>query len=201
MSETPTPPSGTATADVILVALGGLRDEVRQTREESAQRGKETAARLEKLEETASFHAQSLKRLTDEVTAHGKQISGIVDAQTSTARAASLAAELSAQAHAKVNAVHDETRKMVESAMEIQRGAITSAVGEAVKPLADDIAAIKASDAEQTRALALQDERLALTVKLLSDLSRYKNHWAFKVGLVIGGLIAGWYATTHALPR
>ncbi|HVJ94877.1 MAG TPA: hypothetical protein VM580_34075 [Labilithrix sp.] len=110
---------------VILAALDGLRGEV--------------SSRFERLETTTAAHGEALKTLANQVSEHTKNIADQSSALTSVAKSAAVAAELSAQALSKVNTAQDEAKKMVESAMAIQKGAIESAVRVAVQPILDDV--------------------------------------------------------------
>jgi hypothetical protein len=82
---------------------------------------------------------RTVKHLADEVTSHGRQLAELASAQISTAKAASAAAEIAAVALAKANSSQDENAKMVQSAMAIQKGAIETAVREAVQPILKDV--------------------------------------------------------------
>jgi uncharacterized coiled-coil protein SlyX len=113
-------PKSEATA-VILAALGDVRTEF--------------VMRFERLETTTAAHGKTLVTLSDQVTQNTKNIADQATALTSVAESAAIAAKISAQALSRVGTVQDDTQKMVESAMAIQKGAIATAVKDAVKPL------------------------------------------------------------------
>lgn len=124
-------PKGEATM-VILAAIEDLRSDVDA-------RFTTVDSRLTNIERTQGGQGSTLQTLTNQVADHTIQLGKLADAQISTARAASSAAEMAAQALARSNTAQDDNRKMVEGAMAIQRGAIASAVAEAVKPMKADI--------------------------------------------------------------
>ncbi len=120
------------------------------------------AVRFEQLEAKTDAQGKVLETLTAEVAVHHSQIAELAAAQVRTASASSAAAELAAQALAKINTVHDDTRKMVESAMTIQKGAIANAVKEAVQPVSDDVDLLKKSTTAQNEALGEMVNQLGI---------------------------------------
>jgi ABC-type transporter Mla subunit MlaD len=133
-----TAPKSEATM-VILAALDGVRTEF--------------VGRMERLETTTAAHGDALKTLADQVNANTKNISEQATAITNVAKSAAVAAELSAQALAKVSTAQDDARKMVESAMAIQKGSIALAVTEAIQPVLNDVESLKASNGPLNEAL------------------------------------------------
>lgn len=168
-SETkPTPASGMPAAMAATSAAKPSLDEISAPRSETgtillaiAELRTEFIGRFEHLEKTTADlknstaqHAHALGTLTNQVAEHTKNIADQASAITSIAKSAATAAELSAQALKGVNTAKDDTRKMVESAMAIQKGAIESTVREVVKPILDDVDGLKTSGAKQTEAVS-----------------------------------------------
>lgn len=110
---------------VILAALDNVRTEF--------------SARLDRVENEQAKLGGTVKTLINQVAQHDKNIAEQASAITSIAKSAAVAAELSAQALSKVSTAQDEARKMVESAMVIQKGAIEAAVAQAVDPIMKDV--------------------------------------------------------------
>lgn len=113
-------PKGEATR-AILAAIDRLRADV--------------DTRLERVEQKVGSHDETLRTITNQVSDNTKQIAQQAEAITSVSKAAAIAAEISAQALARVNTAQDDARKMIESAMSIQTGAIAGAVRQAVEPI------------------------------------------------------------------
>lgn len=126
--------------------------------------------RFERLERTHTERFERLesnaRHLTTEVAAHGKQLYALGEASVSTARAAAAAAEISAQALAKAGSVQDDARKMIESAMAIQKGSISHEVEAAVKPIAAKVDMLETASEQCNEALGAVVEQLGVEDKV-----------------------------------
>lgn len=80
-------------------------------------------------------------------------------------RSANAAFELANRALKESDAAKDETRKMVESAMAINKTTIAETVGEVVKPITSDIEALKGNDTSQNTTLAAQNAGIVLIAR------------------------------------
>ncbi len=124
--------SKTSEAPEILAAVQSLRDDV--------------SGRLTQIENQLEIQGKALFTLGTEVGQHRSQIAELASAQVSSAKAAAAAADIAAHALKTAHSSQDETTKMVQSAMEIQKGAIESAVQNAVdtstKPLSEAVGEI-----------------------------------------------------------
>lgn len=176
-------------ASEILAAVHELRDEVTK--------------RFERLETTQGSHGDTLRTLTNQVAENTKHITELTSAQVSVAKSAAVAADLSAQALAKANTSQDDARKMVESAMTIQKGAIASAVTEAVRPIQGDVDKTTEAVSAIVNELGIEDRvQLGREVKpgektpttALKKLeSRSKNSQAVQVIVAIGVIVNALY--------
>lgn len=206
-------------ATIILRAVEALRGDF------ETHRG-DLTTKFERLEAKTDAHAGALGNLTNEVAAHRSQLAELATAQVSTAKAASAAAEISAQALAKANSSQDENAKMVQSAMHIQKDAIAAAVTAAVAPVVENVAKLEKNDADRAAtlegqnvslaALKKSDEETAVTLGAhgkkidgvvtslgtiasgVAKLARWQDHWAVKVGIGVAAAAGTFYATMKA---
>lgn len=149
-SKSPPPDESTTT---LLRAIEEVRDEARD-------RDKRTDARLEKLEGKASAQATTLSHLGSEVSKLASQHAELATAQVSVAKAAGIASELAAQAMSRVSTSQDDTRKMVESAMIIQKGVISAEMAQAVSPIAKAVDDLTKRDASAKTERAKTNEAM-----------------------------------------
>jgi hypothetical protein len=173
----------------LLQAIEAFRDEARVRDEKNEARFEEHGVKLDAHGAKLDAHGAALSTLTAEVARHASQLFQLSEAQVGVAKSSAYAAELAARAMTMASTASDDTRKMVESAMVIQKDAIAGVVREVVAPVVTEIETLRANDAAVTATLENQDTQLANVVRLLSTLARWQNHWAVKAGIALAGLI------------
>lgn len=164
---------------------------IEEVRDEARDRDKRMAERIVQLEATTNIHGGALKRLTDEVTTHGKHLAELTEQQISVSRSAAMAAELAATALSKINSAHDETTKMVTSAMAIQKDAIAAAVVEAIAPVAAKVAGLEASNTTLTANDNAQNKALAEIGVGMRTLIRLANSKRVAAYVMAGAFVGG----------
>ncbi len=170
----------------ILTAVNDLRSEVTR--------------RFEAVETRQDQQATTLQRLANEVTENAKNMAEQAAALTRVSSSAAVASELAAKAMARSSSAQDDTQKMVESAMTIQKGAIAAAVTEALAPVITEVHALKTSykhleknDETQNATLLQQNTALAelgTGVKTLLKLATSPRVAAYvAIGAMLGGAV------------
>lgn len=171
-----------------------ILDAISRVESKLDQKSKDDDARFKRLEE-------ELEDTSAQVEFYAKKQADFADALGKCASAAAHATDVALQAQRRSSEATDEATKIVQAAMTIHNASIGATVDAALKPVHDKLGKLEENDTAQSLTLQKQDDVLLTVAAFIASTVKWKNHWAFKLGLFVAGVILALLGKAHLLPH